>query len=566
MVRLPRPRRLLAVGLALAALAAGGLAALWVASPFPVERLARAPQSPRVLDRRGRELAARVASDEQWREWTPLEELGGWLPAAVIAIEDRRFRSHPGVDPLAVVRAAASNLASGRVVSGASTLSMQVARLVEPRPRSYAGKAREALRALQLERLRSKDEILELYLNLAPLGGNVVGAASASRRWFAKRPDELTLGEAALIAGLPQAPSRLRPDRHPEAARARRDRVLEALFEAGRITRAERDEAARAPVRLARSGCASAAPHAVQMALARRPQGGRTTLDLELQRRVEELAAAALADLPADTDCAVVVLEVERAELLVLVGSLDARDPLDGQVNGASARRSPGSALKPFVYAAAFEARRLGPDSVLADEPVDLAGWRPENLDRRYHGPVTAAEALRRSLNVPALIAAQRAGLARCLGVIESCGVDLPPAVATRSGLALVTGATEVSLLDLTCGYATLARDGRAMAPRLYADEPLHARPALSPATCRAIRAILAREPASDAGPWCKTGTSSGQRDALAIGAWGDVAAGVWVGRFGGAGHPAYLGRDAAQPLLLAVLEAAQHSAHVAAR
>jgi len=338
------------------------------------------------------------------------------------------------------------------------------------------------------------------------------------------------------------------------------------MLEAGAITVAERDEAARTPVRLAQRARERHAPHFARLALARRPSGGMTTLDLDLQSRVEALAPVALADLPADTDLAVVVLDVATGEVLALLGSRDVGDPVDGQVNGATARRSPGSALKPFVYAAAFESRRLRPDSVLADEPVDLAGWRPENIDRRYHGPVTAAEALRRSLNVPALVAAQRAGLARCLGVIEACGVDLPSAVASRSGLALVTGATEVSLLDLTAAYATLARDGLALAPRLYPDEPLLPHRALRAQTCRAIRAALALEPDAPDGPWWKTGTSSGHRDALAVGAWGDVAAGVWVGRFGGAGHAAYLGRDAAQPLLLDVLAAARPATPVAAR
>jgi penicillin-binding protein 1C len=474
--------------------------------------------------------------------------MGPWIGPATIAVEDQRFREHQGVDPLAAVRAVGQLVREGGVVSGASTITMQVCRMTEPRERTLSAKAIESFRALQLEARCTKDEILERYLNLAPYGGNVRGVACAAERWFGKRPADLSLEEAALLAGLPQSPSRLRPDRYPARARARRDFVLSRMLAVGLLDRAQYERACAAPVVLAPRPPRATAPHVAEMAFARRPAGGRTTLDLDAQREVERIVAEGAGDLPPESDLAVVVIDIETAELRALIGSPDARDPRDGLVNGALARRSPGSTLKPFVFAAAIESGRLDPHGVVDDSPLDLAGWTPENFEGGFDGEVSVAEALRRSLNVPSLRVASRAGLHRCLGVMEGCGLRFPRGTATRSGLALVTGATEVRLFDLTNAYATLGRGGVHRPVRLFPDEPAPSRRVLTESTCEVLTGIL-----SDAGAspfaW-KTGTSSSHRDAWAVGHDGRLAIGVWIGRFGGAGRVEYTGRRVAEPLL----------------
>jgi penicillin-binding protein 1C len=431
--------RLVGAAVLLGGAASAGLAVAWVTNPFPESRLERWDRTRTVTASDGTPLLQLVGRDEQWRTPLPLAAHSPLLAAATVAVEDRRFREHHGVDPWAVVRAAWQNLSSGRVVSGASTLSMQVCRMMDDRPRTLESKAIEAFRALQLERLRSKDQILEHYLNVAPYGGNVRGAAAAARRYFGKPADRLSLAEAALLAGLPQSPERLRPDRHPDAARTRRATVLAAMFDAGFITEDQRAAADAEPVRvLARGGGGDHAPpaalasHAAWMALVDRPAGGRTTIESPVQRMLEEAVAEHRRTLPPGTDIAVVVLDVDRSSIVGLVGSADPDDPADGQVNGVLARRSPGSALKPFIYAAAMDAGRLAADSPLPDAPIDRGGWRPENFDRRFRGTVSTAEALQASLNIPAILVTEELGLVRCLGVMEAAGLSLPADAASR--------------------------------------------------------------------------------------------------------------------------------------
>lgn len=533
--------------------------------PLDIERL-DAPASPLIEDAEGTTLARRIAGDEQWCEPIAFDAMGHWLPLATVAIEDERFRSHLGVDVRAVLRATAVNLGAGRIREGASTISMQLIGMSFRTPRTLSGKAVEAFRALQLERALSKDEILRCYLNRAPYGGNVVGVSMAARAWFGKAPADLSLGEAALLAGLPQMPERLRPDRAPERARARRAAVLESMLELGVIDADQARSASRSPLPTTlQSGAslrADEAQHGANWALSRRPGGGRTTIRLPVQRTVQSVVDRHTPRLPRGADVAVVVIDVEAAAVIAHVGSADFGDPIDGQVDGARARRSPGSALKPFIYAAAIESGRLAPDGVLEDRALDLDGWRPSNFDAGTSGEVTVGEALRRSLNLPAFRVAQLAGLERCVGLIEASGVELPEGVIARSGLALVTGGTEVSLIDLTTGYATFARGGRYVPTRLFVDESSEEPTrAMSESTAEAIFEILsdeARAPHVRGGPshvgglgfmW-KTGTSSGFADAWAVGHDRTLAVGVWVGRFDGAGDPAFVGSETAEPIL----------------
>ncbi len=539
---------------------AGGLLLGW-AFPFPFERLESWPASPIVTDRNGELLLKVVSRQDEWRVPVPLMQMSFWLQQAAVAAEDERFWLHPGVDPLAVLRAAWQNLRSGQVVSGASTLTMQICRMMDDRPRTWSAKLVESFRALQLERQADKPQILEYYLNLIPCGGNLRGVESASRMYFGKRSLDLSLEEAALIVGLAQAPARYRPDRHPEAARARRNHVLRRMHALGMIEEDQLTEAVAAPVRLASALANQVGLHAAWLALQRRGAGGRTTIDRGLQERIEEMAVEHATTLPIGAQVAVAVLDIPSGDILALVGSVAHDDPREGQVNAAVASRSPGSALKPFVYAAAFEAGCLSPDTLVYDVPIQRAGWVPDNFDRRYRGAVTAAEALRRSLNVPAILVMESVGLRRCLGVMEAAGLQLPRHASRRAGLGVVVGTAEVTLLELTAAYATLGHAGVYRPPRIFLDEPSVATPALSESACAVVNDILStrhRRPenleALDPGglPWFmwKTGTSSGRRDAWAVGHNYRVAVGVWVGRFNGLGHARFVGAEAAEPLL----------------
>jgi len=530
-------RRLVLVALVAAGAGAVALAVAWRALPFPTEQLDRWPASPVVTDASGGPLLMRVSADDQWCTPVSLDEVSPWLVQATVAVEDERFFSHPGVDPIAVVRAVGQNAAAGRTVSGASTLTMQVCRMIEDRPRTLRDKAVETVHALQLERMRDKRQILAAYLNMAPYGGNIRGVGAAARVYFARRPADLTLGEASLLAGLPQAPSRFRPDRNLDAALERRKTVLRRMVELGMITEAQRTIAADEPVTIRPRRRTLRAPHAAYLALQRRPRGGRTTIRPDIQAAVERAVADHARTLPAGSQVAVVVIDIDAAAIVAMVGSLDADDPRQGQVNGATARRSPGSALKPFIYAAAFR--------------------------------VSAADALRRSLNVPAILVTEAVGIDRCIGLLTSAGVALPSDARARGGLALAVGAIEVTLLDLTNAYATLGRGGVYCPARLFADEPRRSRKAVAPNVCAAVSDVLSTARRRPRGmqdlrdgdvPWFmwKTGTSAARRDAWAVGHNGKFAVGVWAGRFAGTGRVEYVGARAAEPLLATLMAAGE--------
>ena len=559
-----RLRQLLAAVACVFLVATGMIAAIRFAFPFPYERLADWPVSPRVEDRAGRPLLQIVADNDHWRFEVPLEDMSPWIVRATIAAEDERFGSHHGVDPTAICRAVIQNVDSGHVVSGASTLTMQLCRMVDPRPRRLSSKLVESVRALELERRLSKQQILEHYLNAVPYGGNVLGVEAASLRYFDRRACDLSLGQAALLAGLPRSPSTLRPDRYPERAVDRRGYVLRRMRELGMITPIQERDAVAEPVTTARNAERARGDgysHVAWLALQRRPGGGRTTIDSTMQQVMASRVENHLERLPIGTDAAVVVLDIRSAAIVALIGSGDPSDPVDGQVNGALARRSPGSTLKPFIYAAAFESHRLNAVSVVHDVPLERGGWRPDNFDRSFRGPMTVTTALQQSRNVPAILVLEAMGVSRCHGVLNAAGVKLPASAASRGGLALAVGAVESSLFELTNAYATLGRDGIHCRPRLFVDEPQRAGRVLTAKTCRTISDILSTRHRTPGGledvpldrlPWFmwKTGTSSGRRDAWAIGHNGRYAVGVWVGRFSGAGHPVFTGRDAAEPLL----------------
>jgi len=550
--------------LALTALAFFIADAIW---PLPIDAIQNFPASPVVTDRNGATLYIATGSDQQWRLPVAANALSPHLKNATIALEDERFYSHYGVDPIAIARAAWQNLIHGKVVSGASTLPMQIARMLDPQPRTWSVKVVEAFRAVQLENHFTKDELLTLYLNIAPYGGNVRGAEAAARTYFNKAAKHLTVEEAALLAAIPQSPEQLRPDRHADRALVRRDYAITRMRDEGFLNEVEALAARETPLRLTRWNRPRRPTPFTTAALVRRPQGGTTTIDRALQEIVEKTAREHLTDLPANSDIAVVVIDVQDASVVAWLGNANQQDEKNGSIDGVLARRSPGSTLKPFVYAAAFERQRLHPSMTIADRPTTFAEWRPRNYSHDYVGEVTVAAALRRSLNIPALAIAQHLGLDACAQTLNQTGIRFSRATVQRAGLSLITGGTEARLLDLVNAYAVFARDGRYLPPRMYVDETLPpSTPIFSRQSCAAINHTLSnlertrpelRSSTLAAHSWYmwKTGTSSARRDAWAIGHNGRYALGIWVGRFSGAAHPQFVGKLAAEPLLCKLFE-----------
>lgn len=549
------------------------LLAIWL-MPFPMARLIDWPQSPVITDRQGRVMLARCGADQQWRLPVDLGDISPWLVKATIAVEDERFYSHPGVDPIAVARAAGQNIAAGRVVSGASTLTMQVCRMMDDRPRTLRAKAIESFGALQLDCRWSKDRILQTYLNIAPYGGNIRGVEAASWFYFTKHAADLSLGEAALLAGLPQSPSRYRPDVHLDRALTRRATVLRRMVEQGMISADQYHRARNQPLRLRRSAWPIRAPHAAWFALSRRPGGGQTTFDPATHEAVSQLADRHAATLPPDTAVAVVVIDVRSAELRAMTTVTNTGASHEQLVNPAIGLRSPGSTLKPFIYAAAFERSRLNATSQVYDLPIHRAGWSPGNSDGQFRGPVSVDQALRQSLNIPAILVAEALGMDQCAGLMRRVGLSLPAGATRRGGLAIVVGSVETTLLELTNAYAVFARDGQYMPLRVFHDDPVVSRQVLKAESCHAINAILDHRPPAhrpdslsmQVGPWfmLKTGTSSGRRDAWAIGHNSRYAVGVWIGCKSGAGHGDYVGATAAAPLLAELFEHKELARHIA--
>ncbi|EHJ47247.1 penicillin-binding protein 1C [Solidesulfovibrio carbinoliphilus subsp. oakridgensis] len=562
-----------------AALAVLGLAAclglLWATArpPFPLSALSPAPSTV-VAARNGLPLRLFLAPDQSWRFPVRLGTVSPLLPRLVVAAEDKRFFRHPGVDPLALGRAAVANLLSGRVVSGGSTLTMQLARLARPRPRTFAAKVEEALAALALERHLSKEAILERYLSMAPYGGNIVGVGAASTFYFGKTPDRLSLAEAALLTVLPRSPLRLDPVRHPTAAKAARDRLLAALARRGVVTAEAAAEASRAPLPTALADPPFVAPQFCQLARELAGPAPRidTTLDPSAQKAVTDILRGRKAWLAGQGIGAVaaVVLDASSREVLAMVGSTDYfGDTRFGQINGATIRRSPGSALKPFLYAMALDKGLVFPQSLLLDIPTGFAGYSPKNYDGHFRGRVTMEQALVTSLNVPAVRLLNDVGPASFLDLLRRGGITTLDRPAGHYGLSLVLGGGEVTLLSLAGLYADLAGGGEHRPPRLLAGRDGPGTRLFSAEACALVTETLAKVERPDlpssweralavpAVAW-KTGTSYGHRDAWALGYSADRVIGVWVGNMDGAPVKGISGAVHVGPILFELFRAVE--------
>ena len=503
---------------------------------FPPDLSRLATTGATVLDRDGRLLAVTPAPGGVWRLRTGIDDVDPAFLDRLIAIEDRHFWHHPGVNPLALGRAAMQDLRAGHIVSGGSTLTMQVARLLAPRPRTLSAKLIEIARALQLETRYSKREILGMWLTLAPYGGNLEGVRAGALAWFGISPRELDDAQIALLVAIPRHPETLRPDRHPARAQAVRDRILHAPG---------------GPVPLRRLDL----PHHGLLALDHAPSGPRhTTLELALQSQLERIAAETVGTLPPRGSTALLIADAASGDILAVAsgaGSGHSGDSLDL----SRAIRSPGSALKPFIYAMSFEAGLAGPDTLLDDLPRRFGSYAPENFDRDFNGPVRMADALRRSLNLPAVGLLDALGPSTFLARMRSTGVPLRlPATPTGTAipsLPLALGGLGITVRGIAAFYAGLATDGR-VRPLHLEGPPAMPHPLVSPRAAHTIAGILTQD-FPEGGPtgiaW-KTGTSWGGRDAWAVGFDAKHVAAVWVGRPDGTPLAAATGRGVALPLL----------------
>jgi penicillin-binding protein 1C len=523
--------------------------------------LGPAAQSTIVVDRDGRLLRAFTLPDGRWRLPVDPGEVDPRYVAMLLAYEDARFYAHDGVDWRALSRAALQLLERGRIVSGGSTLTMQVARLIEPRQeRSLAAKLRQAARAWQIERLVGKRGVLKRYLAMAPFGSNLEGVRAASLAYFGKEPRRLTIGEAALLVALPQSPEARRPDRFPDVARKARDRVLARAVARGVVTAEEAQAAAAEIVPRERRAFPMLAAHAAEEAVAAEPHASvvRLAIDARLQARLEDLARQGAARLGPRISAAIVAIDNSSGEVRARVGAADyGSEARDGAIDMSRAPRSPGSALKPFIYALAFESGLAHPETVLFDRPARYGAYAPENFDLGYQGTVTARRALQMSLNLPAVELLDALGPARFLARLHGAGAEIAlPKDGAAPGLAIGLGGLGVSLTDLARLYAGLARGGEAppLIERLDAGPMIGPRRVTDPVAAFYVEDILrgAAPPANSLSGRIayKTGTSYGFRDALAIGFDRGSTIAVWVGRPDNAPSPGLTGRDAAAPIL----------------
>jgi len=542
-----------------------GLAAADVANPPDMSKIEHV--SPEVVDKNGVLLRAFLTKDGYWRMRTHVHEVSPRYLAMLKAYEDKRFDSHTGVDPVAMGRAALQWATAGRVISGGSTLTMQVARLLEPpQKRGLLTKAFQMIRAVQLEERYSKDEILSFYLTLAPFGGNLEGVRAASLSYFGKSASQIDLAQAALLVALPQSPVKQRPDRHAIAALKGRDKVLKRMVDEGVVTASDAAVARREGVPFARQAMPLIAPHLSEH-LARTHSETRivTTLDADIQTAVESLARDEMRYMGDGATTAIVVVENKTRNVVAYLGGTNYWGKA-GQLDLARRPRSPGSALKPFIYGLAFDDLILHPSTMMEDAPMNFGDYAPRDFSGDFQGQVTARDALRMSLNVPAVAVLEKVGPLAFTLALQNAGAHLAfPTADTTPNAAFALGGLGISPVDITMLYAGIAGGGEARALRFVQGTPDGAKHRLfGPVAAYYLRQILTGVSLPEG--WAmgeglnrartigfKTGTSYGYRDAWSVGFSNDYTVGVWVGRADGTPRPGHVGVDSAAPVLLKV-------------
>jgi penicillin-binding protein 1C len=533
----------------------------WADKAYPPPLESASVPSREVRDADGALLRAFTTKDSKWRLKVTAADVDPQFVRMLIAYEDQRFDEHRGIDLWAVGRAGWQILTHGRIVSGGSTLSMQVARLLEPREgRSFPSKFLQMARAVQIERRLSKAEILDLYLNLAPYGGNLEGVRAASLAYFGKEPKRLSVAESALLVALPQLPERRRPDRYHANAEAARKRVLERLAVASVIGDGEADRALVFPIPNARKALPALAAHLSEAAIRKWPDRTvhKTTLRSGVQQALEQVASEASKKLGDRLSVAIVMADAKTGEIVAEVGSADYFDASrSGWIDMTRQNRSPGSTLKPFIYGLGFEEGMIAQETIIEDRPADFFGYRPRNFDMSYQGDVTIRQALQMSLNVPAVKVLDNIGPAKLLVRLRRADVRLVLPQNETPGLAIALGGAGVTLKDLVQLYAAIANRGK---PVKIGDgvreEPgtIDGSPLLDPVATWQISDILSgvRPPvgAVDMGIAYKTGTSYGYRDAWSVGYDGRHVIGVWIGRADNGAVPGLSGYKSAAPIL----------------
>ena len=556
----------------------GGFSALGLAACLSAADHANPPDlsrahtlSAEMRDGQGQLLRPFLASDGAWRLAVKPSAVSPRYLAILKQYEDRRFDAHFGVDVLAVARAARQFAEAGHIVSGASTITMQVARLTSPRNKyGLATKVAQAVRAVQLELRYSKDEILGLYLTLAPFGGNIEGVRAASLAYFGKEPRALTLAESALLVALPQSPERTRPDRHPREAMRARDKVLARLVREAALPLDEVKEAQATPLPPLRLPMPMDAPHLAENLHAKYPAriAIDSTLDGALQRAGQSLALKEMMAYGDGANVAVVAVENSSRNVLAYIGGANYWG-VAGHVDLAGSFRSPGSALKPFIYGMAFDDLALHPATLMEDQPEVFGDYAPRNFDGGFFGAVTARDALRMSLNVPAVMVLERVGPVRFTQALEHAGAKIAfPTNDTVASLPVALGGLGITVSDMAMLYSGLAEGGEAKPLRFTKDAARAAQGSrmFGAAADYYLHDILTGAALPDG--WAmgqglkrprsigfKTGTAYGYRDAWALGFSNDYTVGVWVGRPDGAPRPDRLGRNDAAPILLRMFD-----------
>ncbi|MBQ6971646.1 MAG: penicillin-binding protein 1C [Synergistaceae bacterium] len=537
------------------------LSALCFSPGISPEQVTEIHGSPAFYDNGGRLFHVRLSPSSEWQIPVPLGEMGQWLPAVAVAAEDGRFFQHVGIDALSLLRAAFQDIAHGRVVSGASTITAQVVRLSvserEGRKRSVSTKIREFIMALKLERKLSKPRILECYLNLAPFGGNIRGVEAASRIYFGKTAAQISPGEACLLIGMLKGPSLFRPDTRPKSAMKRRNEII-SLMERKRIfthdtaSRAYLEELPRRKFPLP-----SSAWHFTELAVSQNPEHPPrfdTTLDLPVQMKLEAILRQALGDLPQDVTLAAGITDNRTGSLIAWAGN--ARFSYSGSwVDCGLSPRSPGSTLKPFAYLSAIEQGILTPSTLLADTPGAFSGRAPRNFDLSYRGAVTARTALHESLNAPAVRVLRNAGSGRVLSLMRQAGFHHLTQPASHYGDSLILGGCEVTLLEQLEAYTFLASMGVHRKLRLLSDEPQTEEHLASDAGCWIVSDMLKYDGEFSGGLnlALKTGTSYGLRDAWACSWTPRYTVCVWCGKTDGSSWEGLIGARACTPLAVSI-------------
>ncbi|HVG14594.1 MAG TPA: penicillin-binding protein 1C [Chitinophagaceae bacterium] len=522
-----------------------------------------------IEDDKGNVINAYLTSDDKWRMKTELEEISPLLQKTIIAKEDKHFYKHPGINPFAIGRAFAKNLLQVKRTSGASTITMQVARALEPRQRSLFSKCLEAFRALQLEWKYDKKEILQLYLNLVPYGGNLEGVKAASLLYFKKNPDHLSLAEITALSIIPNRPSSLVVGRDNPHILSERNRWLKKFAADGVFTVKEIEDAIAEPLTASRGVVPHFIPHlAYRLKKGSGSETIKTNIRLNTQLKIEKLVEDYTRSLRLRNikNAAVVVIDNKTHKVISYIGSADFWDTTDGgQVNGAAAIRQPGSTLKPLLYGLCMEVGLLTPKAVVPDVAVNYNGYAPENYDRKFNGLVTMEYALEHSLNIPAVRSFKLLGKERLLNKLTSVNFRQIQKEQTKLGLSMVLGGCGATLEEITGLFSAFANNGTYVQPKYLQGDTIDRKQyVLSPAANYMVTQILSKVnrpdfplnwQATEHMPkiaW-KTGTSYGRKDAWSVGYNKQFTVGVWVGNFSGLGVAELSGANTATPLLFKV-------------